>query len=86
VVLANKDKPFRHTLYREIAALQGQGDRRGLRRLARALIEQGAEGDVQCEVADRLDGRVAQSIAGDDELPPAGLIVTGVVRAGDAQD
>jgi hypothetical protein len=46
---------------------------------------QGAEGDLQAirEVADRLDGKVAQAIAGDDELPPVSIIITGVVRDGD---
>ena len=72
----------------EIAALQAEDDKRALRRLARALIEKGAEGDVQAirEVADRLDGKVAQAIAGDDELPAVSLIITGVPRAGDPQD
>jgi hypothetical protein len=38
------------------------------------------------EVANRLDGKMPQGIVGDDELPPVGIIVTGVVRADDAQD
>jgi hypothetical protein len=29
---------------------------------------------------------VAQAIVGDDELPPVGIIVTGVVRAVDRED
>ena len=54
----NRDRPFRDALRIEIAALQAEDDKRGLRRLARALIEKGADGDVQAirEVADRLDG------------------------------
>ena len=84
----NRDRPFRDALRIEIAALQAEDDKRGLRRLARALIEKGAAGDVAAikEVADRLDGKIPQGIGGDDELPPVGIIVTGVVRVGDAED
>ena len=81
----NRDKPFRDALRIEIAALQADDDRRGLRRLARALIERAAKGDVAAirEVADRLDGKVPQAIGGAGDLPPIGVIVTGVRRAGD---
>jgi hypothetical protein len=42
-----------------------------LRRSARALIDKAMDGDVQAikEVADRLDGRVPQVVAGDRENP-----------------
>lgn len=42
--------------------------------------------DAIREVADRLDGKVPQSIGGSDELPPVGCIVTGVMRASDTDD
>ena len=43
-----------------------------LRRVVQALIARAIEGDVQAirEVMDRVDGKVPQGIAGDDELPP----------------
>lgn len=83
-----RDKPFRDALRMEITALQADGDKRGLRRLARALIEKGEDGDVQAirEIADRLDGKVPQAVVGDSEHDPVGIIVTGVARAADNQD
>jgi hypothetical protein len=66
----NKDKPFRDALRMELAAA-GE-DHKALRRIAAALIEKAAEGDVSAikEVADRLDGKVAQAIAGPDGEGP----------------
>ena len=65
----NKDKPFRDALRIEIAAA-GE-DNKALRRIATALLDKAATGDVQAikEVADRLDGKVPQAIVGDDEAP-----------------
>lgn len=60
----NKDKPFRDALRLEIAAL-GEDDPKSLRRLARRLLEtaSGVDGlQAIKEVADRLDGKPAQSI------------------------
>jgi hypothetical protein len=64
-----RDKPFRDALRMEIAAA-GE-DLKELRRVARALLDKAALGDVGAikEVADRLDGKVAQPVAGDDEAP-----------------
>lgn len=59
-----KDKPFRDALRLEIASL-GEDDPKSLRRLARKLLETAANDDgLQAikEVADRLDGKPAQSI------------------------
>ena len=68
----NKDKPFRDALRMEIAAAQDENDTKSLRRIARALLEKGAEGDVQAikEIADRMDGKVTQTIGGDEESGP----------------
>ena len=58
-----------------------------LDKLAEALIAKAKTGDVAAlrEVSDRLDGKVAQALVGDDGSEPITLrtIVTGVRRAGD---
>lgn len=76
----NKDKPFRQALRMELAAA-GE-DLRRLRTIARALLDKAEAGDVASikEVADRLDGRPAQAIVGDDEHPAVGIVYTGVPR------
>jgi hypothetical protein len=53
-------------------ALQKLVNELGLEPAVRAIYTKAAEGDVAAfrEIADRLDGKVAQPIAGDDELPP----------------
>ena len=70
--LENKDKPFREALRMEIAAL-GEDDPKALRGLARNLLRMAAmtEDSLQAikEVADRLDGKPAQAVSGDDENP-----------------
>jgi hypothetical protein len=61
------EKPFRDALRMEIAAA-GE-DHKALRMVAQALIAKAMDGDMQAikELADRTDGKVAQSIIGDDE-------------------
>ncbi len=80
-----RDKPFRDALRMEIA--DAGGDFKRLRRIAVALLEKAESGDVQAikEIGDRLDGKVAQAIIGDDSEDPVSVrtIVTGVPRAGD---
>jgi len=68
----NKDKPFRDALRMEIAAAQDENDFRSLRKIAAALLKAAADGDVQAvkEVADRMDGKVTQTIGGDEESGP----------------
>lgn len=53
-------------------ALQKLVDELGLEQATRAIYAKACDGDVSAfrEIADRLDGKVAQPIAGDDELPP----------------
>jgi hypothetical protein len=64
-----QEKPFRDALRIEIAA--ADGDQRGLRKIARKLIEMAEDGDMQAikELADRTDGKVPQALVGDDENP-----------------
>lgn len=80
-----RDKPFRDALRMEIA--DADGDFKRLRRIAVALLDKAEGGDVQAikEIGDRLDGKVAQAIIGDDSEDPVSVrtIVTGVPRAGD---
>ena len=68
---AVKDKPFATALRMELAAA-GE-NLQGLRRIASALLSKAAEGDIPAikEVADRLDGKVAQAIIGGEEDDPA---------------
>lgn len=56
----SRDKPFRDALRMEIA--QAGPDLKALRRVAAALLDKAAEGDVLAirEIADRLDGKVSQ--------------------------
>ncbi len=58
----NRDKPYREALRLELAAA-GEG-MKALRRVAAAHIAKAAEGDMAAvrELADRLDGKVAQSV------------------------
>jgi hypothetical protein len=71
----NKDKPFRDALRMAIAA--SEDNPRTLRRLAETLYDRALEGDVQAikEIGDRLDGKVAQSIVGEDEDGNTGPLV-----------
>ena len=81
----NKDKPFRAALVRALGIADNNPEK--LDKLAEALIAKAKTGDVAAlrEVSDRLDGRVAQAVVGDDGSEPITLrtIVTGVMRAGD---
>ena len=62
-----------------------QDDPQALEKLADKLLSQVAAGDVAAmrEFGDRVDGKVAQAIVGDDEADPVTVrqIVTGVPRA-----
>jgi len=53
----------------EIASLASDPNRKGLRKVAIALIELAESGDIQAirELADRIDGKVPQAIATIDE-------------------
>ena len=69
----NKDKPFRDALRLVIA--DAEDNPRKLRRIAETLFDEAARGDVAAikEIADRLDGKVAQLHGGDDESGPIAI-------------
>jgi hypothetical protein len=64
-----QEKPFRDALRIELAA--AEGNQRGLRLIARKLIEAAEEGKMDAikELADRMDGKAPQAIVGDEENP-----------------
>ena len=74
-----QEKPFADALRMEIAALKD--DRRGLRRVARKLIEKAENGDLAAikELADRTDGKSVQQNFNQHELD-ANAPITKVVR------
>ena len=63
----SKPKMFRDALMMEIKA--AGPDSIALRKIARALMNEGAKGNVPAakEVIDRLDGRVPQALIGGDD-------------------
>ena len=63
------DKPFLEALRMEIN--KAGTDHKSLRRVAAKLIEKAENGDMNAikELADRLDGRPAQTVQGDPERP-----------------
>jgi hypothetical protein len=62
-----KTKPFKDALRKAIET--AGDDNKALKLVAAALLAKAQEGDVPAikEIADRLDGKVAQPISGDDE-------------------
>lgn len=84
-----RDKPLRDALRMEAKALEGgeviAHPRGSLRAQAQAMHFKSSDGDVSAfkEIADRLDGKVAQPVGGAEDLPPVNMIVTGVPRDGD---
>lgn len=74
-----KEKSFANMLNIAIKEAVEGSDKTKLRLVADALVEKGMAGDVQAikEIADRLDGKVPQSIEGDGE---EGQIVVQIIR------
>ena len=68
-----RDKPFRDALRLVIA--DAENNPRKLRRIAEALFDKAEAGDVQAikEMADRLDGKVAQIVSGDEDGAPIAI-------------
>lgn len=78
-----KAKPFRDALRMEIAAAGADG--KALRTVARSLLNQAMAGEQWAvrELADRIDGKVAQAIiGGDDDDPPVKITRIEIVAAG----
>lgn len=77
-----RDKPFRDALRKRIA--EASDDPKRLDRIAGKLLELAEAGDVQAikEVADRLDGKVAQSLIGGDDDDPAIRTITKIELVG----
>lgn len=67
------DKPWRDALM--LAVNEADGDKKKLRKIAEALVEQAMDGDVSAikEIGDRIDGKPKQQIehSGDAENPVA---------------
>lgn len=84
-----QEKPFADALRMEIANLSD--DRKGLRKVAKKLIEEAEGGNMQAikELADRTDGKVAQQLnhANETGTGPAEFIFKTVYeQAPDATD
>ena len=76
-MVAGQQRPFREALARALAT-PGPNGQRALVRVALALIEKAAAGDVPAikELADRIDGKVLQTIAGADGSGPLQITIT----------
>ena len=83
---AKEGRIWRDTLRRALLAQDGVN----LRRIADALVEKAAEGDVSAikEIGDRIDGKVAQTlgIGQDPDLDPLITRVERVIVRGNATD
>jgi hypothetical protein len=77
-------KRFANALKAALEEYESDKVKRGeaLREIAKGLVLDALSGDATArrEVADRLDGKPAQIIAGDNELPPVQLGVIELVR------
>jgi len=83
---AKEGRIWRDTLRRALLAEDGAK----LRRIADALVDKAAEGDVSAikEIGDRIDGKVAQTlgIGQDSELAPLVTRIERVILRGNATD
>lgn len=69
-------KRWQSAITRALAKIsEGQGVEAGLDKLADQLVQAAVKGEqwAMLEVGNRLDGKPAQIIAGDDDLPPVGI-------------
>lgn len=77
-----KGKAWTQALKRALAHYSNDSVDAGLDILAKKMVKAAAEGDQEAyalieRIGDRLEGKPAQVIAGDDELPPVQM--TGVI-------
>jgi len=70
-----KEKSFANMLKIAVSA-QGKSGEPKLREVAEMLVDQALAGEGWAikEIADRMDGKVAQSIIGDDDSDPINLV------------
>lgn len=68
-------KPWQDALRRAVLEI-GDGKEKKLHLLARKVVEAGLAGDMTAakEIGDRLDGKPAQAIVGDDNADPVRMI------------
>lgn len=71
----NKDKPFRAAIVRALRIADDDPEK--LDKIAQALVNAASEGKMDAirEIADRLDGKPAQAIIGDDDEDPVQIAV-----------
>ena len=84
-----RDKIYREALRLELADMSEGVDLKKLRQIARAHIEKAASGDMQAikELADRLDGRPAQSLdLGNPDRPPPRKIINEIVHVHETRE
>ena len=83
-----RDKPFRAALVRALGLAEGRQDK--LDEIASGLLADARVGDNRIsairEIADRLDGKPAQAIVGDDDHDPVRTITEIVTRIVDPKD
>lgn len=79
-----KEKSFANMLNIAIKEASDKGGGTKLRDVADALINKAIDGDVQAikEIADRLDGKVAQAVVGDEDGGPLQVIIRQYVLNG----
>lgn len=84
---ATKSKPFLAAINRALAARTLKEQRDALDQIADVLIDKCMEGDGTSlkELADRLDGKPAQAIIGDNESDPISITEI-VIRAVDGNN
>ena len=73
----SKTKPWADAIRRALARREKTGQGADLNRLAEALLDKAAEGDLVAlrELGDRLDGKPAQSISAEVTTPPVSISI-----------
>ena len=73
----SKTKPWADAIRRALARREKTGKGADLNRLAEALLDKAAEGDLTAlrELGDRLDGRPSQAISAEVTTPPISISI-----------